>query len=36
VARFQEAIRRKLWTPRSNSAIDLMMKLSPTTRESAA
>jgi cobaltochelatase CobN len=36
VARFQEAIRRKLWTPRSNSAIDLMTRLSPTNRESAA
>ncbi len=26
-ARFQEAIRRGLWTPRSNSAADLIKKL---------
>jgi cobaltochelatase CobN len=37
VARFQEAIRRGLWTPRSNSAADLIKKLVPQQhRESAA
>jgi cobaltochelatase CobN len=37
VMRFQEAIRRGLWTPRSNSAADLIRKLLPQTqRESAA
>ena len=37
VARFQEAIRRGLWTPRSNSAADLIRKLLPQPqRESAA
>src|SRR5205085_874247 len=39
VARFQEAIRRGLWTPRSNSAIDLMTRLLPSRdlhKESAA
>jgi cobaltochelatase CobN len=36
-ARFQEAIRRGLWTPRSNSATDLIKKLLPQQqRESAA
>lgn len=37
VARFQEAIRRGLWTPRSNSAADLIRKLVPQQhRESIA
>ncbi len=36
VARFQEAIRRGLWTPRSNSAADLIDKLLPHQKESAA
>jgi cobaltochelatase CobN len=36
-ARFEEAIRRGLWTPRSNSAVDLIRKLLPQSqRESAA
>ena len=36
-ARFEEAIRRGLWTPRSNSAADLIRKLLPQPhRESAA
>jgi len=36
-ARFEEAIRRGLWTPRSNSAADLIKKLLPQPqRESAA
>jgi len=37
-ARFQEAIRRGLWTPRSNSAADLIKKLLPRQqqKESAA
>jgi cobaltochelatase CobN len=36
-ARFDEAIRRGLWTPRSNSAADLIRKLLPQPqRESAA
>jgi cobaltochelatase CobN len=33
VARFQEAIRRGLWTPRSNSAADLLKKLLPQQKE---
>jgi cobaltochelatase CobN len=36
-ARFEEAVRRGLWTPRSNSAADLLKKLlPPQQKESAA
>ncbi|HEY8337604.1 MAG TPA: cobaltochelatase subunit CobN [Tardiphaga sp.] len=34
-ARFAEAIRRGLWTPRSNRAADLIAELSPTQKETA-
>jgi cobaltochelatase CobN len=34
-ARFAEAIRRGLWTPRSNRAADLIAELLPTHKESA-
>ncbi len=35
-ARFQEAIRRGLWTPRSDSAADLINKLLPHQRRETA
>jgi cobaltochelatase CobN len=37
-ARFDEALRRGLWTPRSNRAADLIAEIlaNPTRRETAA
>jgi len=36
VVRFEEAIRRGLWTPRSNSAADLIRKLLPQPHQESA